>query len=68
VASTPEGMDEIRALLSNWDVLDDYDTFLDKPMEEGSFMGGVDLGSNKEDFELADENAFEDLMRKYNPI
>jgi hypothetical protein len=26
---TPEGMDEIRALLSNWDVLDDYDTFLD---------------------------------------
>jgi hypothetical protein len=46
-------------------------------MEEGSFMGGVDLGSsfdkmkqdiigNKEDFELADENAFEDLMKKYD--
>jgi len=46
-------------------------------MEEGSFMGGVDLGSsfdkmkqdivgNKEDFELADENAFSDLMKKYD--
>jgi len=46
-------------------------------MEEGSFMGGVDLGAsfdkmkqdivgNKEDFELADENAFEDLMKKYD--
>jgi len=46
-------------------------------MEEGSFMGGVDLGSsfdkmkqdiigNKEDFELADEDAFKDLMKKYD--
>jgi ribosome modulation factor len=46
-------------------------------MEEGSFMGGVDLGSsfdkmkqdivgNKEDFELSDENTFEDLMKKYD--
>jgi hypothetical protein len=48
-----------------------------KTIKEGSFMGGVDLGSsfdkmkqdiigNKEDFELADENAFEDLMKKYD--
>ena len=46
-------------------------------VEEGSFMGGVDLGAsfdkfkqdiigNKEDFELSDENAFEDLMKKYD--
>jgi hypothetical protein len=52
--------------------IEDEDT-----MEEGSFMGGVDLGSsfdkmkqdiigNKEDFELADEDAFKDLMKKYD--
>ena len=48
-----------------------------KTIKEGSFMGGVDLGSsfdkmkqdiigNEEDMELADENAFEDLMKKYD--
>ena len=46
-------------------------------IEEGSFMGGVDLGSsfdkmkqdivgNKEDFELADENALEDALKSHD--
>ena len=59
------------------DDLDDAFTGALGSMNEGSFMGGVDLGSsfdkmkqdivgNKEDFELADENAFEDLMKKYD--
>jgi len=74
---TNMGKAKIKALLSNYDVLEDYSHFLDNNIEEGSFMGGVDLGSsfdkmkqdiigNKEDFELADENAFEDLMKKYD--
>ena len=59
------------------DDLDDAFTGALGSMNEGSFMGGVDLGAsfdkmkqdivgNKEDFELADENAFEDLMKKYD--
>lgn len=55
----------------------DVDKLINSNIKEGSFMGGVDLGSsfdkmkqdiigNKEDFELADENAFEDLMKKYD--
>ena len=59
------------------DDLDDAFTGALGSMNEGSFMSGVDLGSsfdkmkqdivgNKEDFELADENAFEDLMKKYD--
>lgn len=35
-------------------------------MEEGSFMGGTDLGTSEEDMELANENAFEDIMKKYD--
>ena len=61
----------------NEDDLDDAFTGALGSMKEGSFMGGVDLGAsfdkmkqdivgNKEDFELADENTFTDLMKKYD--
>ena len=60
---TPKGKIAIKALLSNWDILDDYEQFLDDTMEEGSFMGGVDLGSSS-DMNAKDE--FNQLMSKYD--
>lgn len=66
------------------EAIDDYveitvnaDKLLNSNIKEGSFMGGVDLGSsfdkmkqdiigNEEDMELADENTFSDLMKKYD--
>jgi len=60
---TPKGKIAIRALLSNWDILDDYEEFLGDTMEEGSFMGGVDLGSSSN---INAEDEFNQLMSKYD--
>ena len=65
---TPKGKIAIRALLSNWDMLEDYEEFLGENVEEGSFMGGVDLGSSFEKMKggINAEEEFETLMKKYD--
>ena len=65
---SPKGILAIKNLLSNWDMLDDYEQFLDSTMEGGSFMGGVDLGSSfdKMKGDMSVEDEFENLMKKYD--
>jgi len=65
---SPKGILAIKALLSNWDMLDDYEEFLGENVEEGSFMGGVDLGSSFEKMKggINAEEEFETLMKKYD--
>lgn len=58
---SPKGKIAIKALLSNWDILDDYEQFLDDTMEEGSFMGSEDTDNYSNV-----ENQFNQLMSKYD--
>ena len=77
---TPKGKIAIKALLSNWDVLEDYGWLLDaKPadhtgettsMEEGSFMGGVDLGideNKKKSIKEAADLTISQIVDRLNP-
>ena len=60
---TPKGKIAVKALLSNWDVLDDYGHFLD---DDNDDMNEADASDDLNPNELSDENTFEDLMKKYD--
>ena len=64
---TPKGKIAIKALLSNWDMLDDYEQFLDETVEE-EFRPGVDLGKSFDKFKdsLKAEDEFEALIQDYD--
>ena len=60
---TPKGKIAVKALLSNWDVLDDYGHLLD---DDNDDMNEADASDDLNPNELSDENTFEDLMKKYD--